>query len=170
MPNPSATRAAALFRGVFFLLFWALLSGAVVADLPIAVAAAIAATWVSLRLLPPGRHRVRPRALAVLALRFLGQSFAAGADVARRVLSPDMKLRPGFAHYTPELPAGPARSFFLTVASLQPGTVSAGWDRTTGALMIHCLDTGQPVAADMAIEEGRMAHALGYDAHGGDVD
>jgi multicomponent Na+:H+ antiporter subunit E len=87
--------------------------------------------------------------------------------VARRALSPDMKLRPGLARYTPGLPAGPARSFFLTVASLQPITVPAGWDRTTGALMIHCLDTGQPVAADMAIEEARMAHALGNDAHGG---
>jgi multicomponent Na+:H+ antiporter subunit E len=46
--------------------------------------------------------------------------------------------------------------------SLQPGTlpVSAGEE---GEILFHCLDTGQPVMAGLAVEEERFLRALGQE-------
>jgi len=46
------------------------------------------------------------------------------------------------------------------MASLLPGTLPTGLDET-GAVVVHCLDTEQPVAAQMAAEEALLIRALG---------
>ena len=74
----AALRACA--RAAGFLVLWLVLAGADVADLPAAAVAVVAATWTSLRLLPPGSSRPSPSALAELTLRFAYQSVAAGAE------------------------------------------------------------------------------------------
>ncbi len=156
----------AVVRAVGFLVLWMILSGGDPADLVAGVVAALAATWASLRLLPPGTSRLRPAALARLALRFLRQSVVAGADVARRALDPRLPLRPGFVLYPVGLPPGPARNMFTTLMSLLPGTVPTGSDER-GRLLIHCLDVEQPVAAQLAAEEARFARVIGGRASGG---
>jgi multicomponent Na+:H+ antiporter subunit E len=157
---------AAIVRGMGFLCLWlvifridplAFLSG---------VVTAAAATWISLRLLPPGTGRLRPLALARFVLRFLGQSVVAGSDVARRALDPGLPLRPGFARCPTRLAPGPLRDAFCTVASLLPGTLPAGSD-PSGAFLVHCLDVGQDVPAQMAEEEARFVAALGGTARHG---
>jgi hypothetical protein len=70
------------------------LAGADVADLPAAVVAVLAATWASLRLLPPSGYRASVLGLARLAGRFLGESVVAGLDVAKRALDPRLPMRP----------------------------------------------------------------------------
>ena len=77
----------ALARTAGFLGFWVILTGFEVADVVAGILAAVIATWVSLRLLPPGQWRLRPFALAQLVLRFLRQSIGAGIDVAWRALA-----------------------------------------------------------------------------------
>jgi Cu/Ag efflux pump CusA len=62
---------AAASRGTLFLLLWLALSLGNPADLPAGLVATIAATWTSLRLLPPRASRVSFLALATYALRFL---------------------------------------------------------------------------------------------------
>ena len=119
-----------------------------------------AATWTSLRLLPPGRWRVSPLGLARLALRFPRQSVMAGVDVARRALDPRLPLRPGFVTYRRGLPPGPARDAFCALASLLPGTLPVGTNED-GTLLVHCLDVEQPVAAQLAAEEALFVRALG---------
>jgi multicomponent Na+:H+ antiporter subunit E len=86
-------------RAVGFFVLWMVVAGGDLADLAVGTVAALAATWASLRLLPPGLSRVRPAALARLALRFLRQSVVAGVDVARRALDPRLPLHPGFVVY-----------------------------------------------------------------------
>jgi multicomponent Na+:H+ antiporter subunit E len=98
--------------------------------------------------------------LVRFALRFLGQSVVAGADVAWRALDPRLPLRSGFVVCPMRLPQGQARNTFCALASLVPGTVPAGPDES-GGLLVHCLDVGQPVAAQLAVEEGLLARALG---------
>jgi multicomponent Na+:H+ antiporter subunit E len=158
--------AAAVIRGVGFLCLWLVIFGARVPDLWVGAAAAAAATWTSLRLLPPGAARLRPAALARLAIRFFPQSAVAGVDVAQRALDPALPLRPGFVLCPTRLPPGPARDAFCAMASLQPGTLSAGSDQA-GALLLHCLDVGQDVAAQMAEEEAAFLAVLGRRADGG---
>ena len=43
-----------------------------------------------------------------------------------------------------------------------PGTLPTGTDEQ-GALLVHCLDTSQPVAANLAAEERLFIRAFGGD-------
>ena len=153
MSRPAIVRAAGFFA------LWTILTGSNPVDLVAGAVATWVATWVSLHLLPPGTSRVRPIRLAALALRFLNQSVVAGVDVARRALDPRLPLRCGFVLYRTGLPPGPARHSFTTLMSLLPGTVPTGSDRD-GALLIHCLDVEQPVAAQLAEQEGLFVQVI----------
>lgn len=55
---------------------------------------------------------------------------------------------------------GPACNTFGALTSVLPGTLPAGVD-DHGALLYHCLDVEQPVAAQLAIDEGLLIRALG---------
>ena len=149
-------------RAAIFLGIWLMVSGPSLADLPVGLAAVAAATWLSLRLLPAGKSRPRPVFLAALALRFVRQSVVSGTDVAWRALDPNLSLRPGFVAYPLRLPPGGARSAFCALSSLLPGTLPTGVDEN-GALLVHCLDVDQPVAANLAEEETLFMRALGHD-------
>ncbi len=145
-------------RAAWFLCLWLVLAGADPADIPAAAVAVAAATLTSLRLLEPGTSRRSLLAICQLALLFLYQSIVAGVDVARRALDPRLPLRPGFVSYPTGLPRGMRRNVFTTLTSLLPGTVPAGED--DGHLIYHCLDVGQPVAAELAAEEEALVRAL----------
>ena len=119
---------------------------------------AAAATWVSLRLLSPDSIPLRVMALPSLALRFAWKSVVAGWDIARRALDPRLPVRPGFVAYPVGFARGPVRNLFTTLTSLLPGSVPAGDDG--GALLYHCLDVEQPVAAQLAAEEAVLSRAL----------
>ena len=58
----------------------------------------------------------------------------------------------------------PWRSAERVLRSLQsaPGTLPTGTD-DHGALLIHCLDVDQPIAANLATEETLFIRALGHD-------
>ena len=164
MTNGSFDKAAsvsgALARAVFFFGFWLVLSGVKPVDLVVGALAAVAATWVSLQLLPVAQSRLNFVALGKLVLRFPGQSLVAGIDVARRALDPRMPLQPGIVVYRPRLPPGPLRNGFCMMTGLQPGTLPCGADEN-GDLLIHCLDTSQPLLEQLAAEEALLAQALG---------
>ncbi|QIG50962.1 Na+/H+ antiporter subunit E [Nordella sp. HKS 07] len=147
----------ALARALGFLAVWLILSQG---DLLVGMMAAAAATWASLLLLPPGRGRFRPIALARYFLHFMYQSVIAGVDVARRAFDPRLPLSPGFVIHDCHLPPGPMRNTFCTITSLIPGTLPCGQDER-GRMVIHCLDTSQPVAQQLAAEETQLVRALG---------
>jgi multicomponent Na+:H+ antiporter subunit E len=152
---------AAVWRALAFLGLWLVLAGVDLADLPAAAIAVVAATWTSVRLMPPSESRPSLIALAALALRFLHQSLVAGADVAWRALDPRLPLRTGFVTYPVRFPPGPARNTFTTLTSLLPGTVPAGDD--SGQISYHCLDVDQPVVSQLAADEAALARALRHD-------
>jgi multicomponent Na+:H+ antiporter subunit E len=146
-------------RAAAFLLLWLVLAGFDWADLPAIVLAVGGATWASLRLLPPSGRRFSVAGLAAMAVRFPYQSVVAGVDVAVRALAPEMRLKPGFVTVPLRLD-GIARDGFTAFASLMPGTLPVE-SEAGGALLVHCLDTDQPVAAQMAAEAARFARAIG---------
>ena len=149
-------------RAALFLAFWLMISGWAPVDLPVGLAAVAGATWTSLRLLPPKRSRLRLAPLATLAASFLRQSVVSGTDVAWRAVNPRLKLRPGFVACPLRLRPGGERSAFCALSSLMPGTLPTGTDEH-GALLVHCLDIGQPVAANLAAEEQLFVRAVGGD-------
>jgi multicomponent Na+:H+ antiporter subunit E len=152
---------AVLLRAGGFLALWLVLAGVSLADLPAAAVAVAAATWVSLSLSPPNGPGISLPDLAMLILRFPGQSLLAGIDVAMRVFDPRLPLNVAMIPYTPRLPRGSARDAFAAYASLMPGTVPVTAD-AGGVILIHCLDATQPVAQQMAREEDRFIRVLGY--------
>ena len=154
--------SATAWRVAAFLALWLILvGGADRADRPAGLLALFAATWASLRLLPPGRARFLPVPLARLVWRFLRQSMLAGVDVAWRAFDPRLPLRPGFVIYPAHLPPGPALDAFCALTSLAPGTLPAGTNGS-GAIVVHCLDVGQPVASHLADDERLLALVLGH--------
>jgi multicomponent Na+:H+ antiporter subunit E len=55
---------------------------------------------------------------------------------------------------------------FCALTSLAPGTLPAGAD-DSGAIVVHCLDVGQPVASHLAADEELFTRALGHGSDDG---
>ncbi|WP_298428298.1 Na+/H+ antiporter subunit E [Rhodoblastus sp.] len=159
-PAPFDTKAAAA-RLAFFFALWLTIAGWTAKDVPVGLAAAAGAVWISLKFLPPGDARFRPVQLIALAARFLSASLIAGFDVARRALAKRPDLDPGFVSCPIGLPSGAARDAFLLLQSLQPGTLPTGVEG--GSALVHALDVSQPVAAAFAAEEGHFRKAFGHE-------
>jgi multicomponent Na+:H+ antiporter subunit E len=161
MPQDAPVRdiKGALARGALFFALWLAIAGWKPADLPVGLAAAAGALWVSLRLFPAAAVRPSYRALASLILRILRGSVAAGFDIARRALNPRLELNPGLVSCPISLPEGTARAVFFAIESLQPGTLPTG--AQGDALILHALDVSQPVAEGLAKDEAQFVRALG---------
>lgn len=156
---------AALLRGLGLFAFWLIVSGLRPLDIAAGALTAGVAAWISLRLLPPCTLRIRPRGLALYAARMFRQSVAAGIDVAWRALDPRLPLRPGFVYYRSQLAPGAAQSAFCTMISLLPGTLPCGADASS-AVIVHCLNVMQPVAAQLSDEETSFVRALKDEGNG----
>ena len=157
-PEGDPTSALAVRALLYFALWIVVDQSARPANLVVGLLASAAATWASLKLLPPASGRVRLGLLLLLLPRFLWQSLLAGTDVARRAFAPRLRLQPGFVDYPVGLPRGSARNAFELIASLMPGSVASG--ETSGTITFHCLDTQQPVVEQLAAEERAYARAL----------
>ncbi|MCU0923811.1 MAG: Na+/H+ antiporter subunit E [Burkholderiaceae bacterium] len=156
--NAGRGRVLALRALLYFGVWIVVDQSAKPANLAVGVLTCLAAVWVSLKLLPPTRGRVRLGRLLMLLPRFLWQSLVAGIDVARRAFAPRLDLQPGFIEYRTQLPPGSARNAFELIASLMPGTVPS--NEGPKHIEFHCLDTRQPVAEQLAAEERAYAPAL----------
>jgi multicomponent Na+:H+ antiporter subunit E len=152
--------SGSIARAIAFFLLWLIISGADPTGLPAGAVAVGAATWASLRLLPVNAWRFSPIRLTILALHYLRQSVIAGVRVAWLALNPRLPLRLGFVTYAVQLAPGAARNTFCTLSSLLPGTLPAGLDER-GALIIHCLDIREPIAAQLNTEEALLVGAVG---------
>ena len=131
------------------------LSGYQPADLPVGVAAAAAAY-----LGEPAPDALPAICACAWPLVSFGLNFVVQtARLARKspgCLSSLRWLRPGFVRYETRLASAGRQSAFCALSSLMPGTLPTGSDET-GALMIHCLDVEQLVAADLAVEEASLS-------------
>lgn len=158
MMKLSRRRTAAARGALYFGLWLVLLPSAKPSDLLLGLAAAAAAAWLSLRLLPPESGRLRFRVLLALLPHFVWESILAGVDVARRALGRRVDLAPGFVECPMAFAPGLARNTIASISSLLPGTVAAvDGDET---LFYHCLDTTQPVVEQLCEEERLLARAL----------
>lgn len=152
--------AAALSRGAVFFGLWLVLTNAAAADLVPGLLTAVAASWVSLRLMPAPQATLHAVSMAKFLLHFLHQSIVAGTEVALRALHPRLPLHQGFVIYQPRLPPGTRRNVFCAITSLMPGTLPCGSADGNG-LTIHCLDVTQPVIEQLSAEEALCIRTLG---------
>lgn len=118
--------------------------------IPVVIMAAFTATAVT----PAPRWRIRPLGLARFLGHFLAGSVRGGVDVARRVLSPTMRLAPGFLTHRLSLPEGAPRVLLANVISLMPGTLTV--DLVGEELHLHALDAGPDLAGELGELERRV--------------
>lgn len=126
-----------MHRALLFAAGWLVLTGAAPAAFATGLVVSVAATWLSLRLLPARNPFVLWR-LARHVPRFVFGSVKGGVDVALRAFSPAMRLNPGWIEVPSDLPDG-ARAALGGELSLMPGTLAAGSEG--GKLIVHLLDT-----------------------------
>jgi multicomponent Na+:H+ antiporter subunit E len=77
-----------------------------------------------------------------------------------------MNLQPGFVCYPTRLPPGPGRDAFRALVSLQPGTLPVS-TAPDGDILVHCLDTREPVAGQLDAEERLFTQLVGGGNTGG---
>lgn len=157
--RPTATPLLA--RAALLALLWFVLSGGALSSWVVGLPA-IAAALLLVRLLRGRSAPWRLDAAGVLrfAAYFVRESARGGIDVALRVSAPVPRVAPGLLRHRCRLPAGsPARTLFVLCVSLLPGTLVAAVDEH--GLLIHALDTGAPVADELAVLEQRVAGLFG---------
>lgn len=158
MQISSFANAVVARRSAGFFILWVIVAGLDPADVLAGAVASIVTAIVSVSLCPPMTARIDGLALTRLTIRFLRQSVAAGLDVAWRAFHPALPLHPGFVVHRTRL-SGRSREAFRTMTSLLPGTlpVAANDD---GTILVHCLDTRLPIAAQLAEEEALFSRAV----------
>lgn len=157
-----------LGRGAALYLVWIAMAGTAIAELAVGLPAAALASWVSLKLLPPGMTGLAPGALLRFALGLPVRSLIAGIEVARLALGPGRLEHAGVVACRLELPPGVARETFLAFASLQPGSLPAE-ERDDGTALVQAIDARADVAGAFAQEQRRFAVALRPGSGGGAV-
>jgi len=146
-------------RWLLFALLWLVLMPSLLwYDLLVGLFVVLAATWVSLQLLPPVQGSIGLLALMMLMPRFVWQSVVAGWEVAWRAFHPKMPLAPGFITYPTALEPGLARNTFATLTSLLPGSLPC--EHTQDGIVYHVLDIHQAHVEQLAKEEQRLAGVL----------
>lgn len=158
-PTPARWAEAILFRAILFAGLWAILAGVAVDDWPGMAIGVTAALLTSLALSPPAAPRVGVGAALRLAARFVRLSAVGGLDVGRRALHPRAPMRPAVRTRASDLPPGAARDLMRAFTTAVPGVLACG-ETGGGALMLHCLDSGQNIDEGLDVDERLIARAL----------
>nr|WP_281349798.1 Na+/H+ antiporter subunit E [Marichromatium bheemlicum] len=143
-------------------MLWSILAGTDPASWVIGIPTVLLATYLSLSLSSPARRRPRLLALLRFLPYFLGQSLRGGLDVALRVLSPQLRIDPGFVDYRTQLTDPAARVLFLDTISLLPGTLGADIRRQW--VRVHALDISSDVRPELVELERRIAALFAHEA------
>ncbi|MDJ0956835.1 MAG: Na+/H+ antiporter subunit E [Arenicellales bacterium] len=133
---------------------WVVISDGDTSSWLIGVPAVVVAAWASTELGPRENRKVSLLGALGFVSFFLFESLRGGLDVARRTLTPVLKIQPGFLTYTCRLPAGGPRILFANCVSLLPGTLTAEFQ--DDVLTVHVLDTD----AQSELELQRLEEAI----------
>jgi multicomponent Na+:H+ antiporter subunit E len=146
------------------MLLWVLLTGTLDGQELLAGVLVVAATTAVAgpRLAILGGVRLTPRA-AVSLLTYLGYFFyalvRANLDVARRVLSPSLPIRPAVVEVRTELESRLGRLLLANSITLTPGTLSV--DVRGDRILVHWIDASPGTDLESATRE----IAAGFERH-----
>lgn len=146
-------------RGLSFVVLWWILAEGRLDGWLLGGVAVAAATWASIRLLPPGRQPIRLAGLIGFLGFFLWNSLRGGMQVSGMALRGPAALQPGIIELPVTLPPGGARILLVNALGLMPGTL--GVDLDDISLRLHVLDMGQPVVAEARALEASIAGLFG---------
>ncbi len=115
----------------------------------------VVASLVAVRLSPRNGFRCSVFGMLAFVPHFVRSSVVGGVDIAWRSMHPRLPIDPQMIDYELRLPAGTARTFFMNVVNLLPGTVSA--DVGDDVLTVHVMNVNQPMQQELASLEEAVA-------------
>jgi len=148
-----------LLRTILFAALWWILAEGRVDGWMLGGIAVAAASWTSIRLLPPGRQPIRLAGLIGFLGFFFWNSLRGGMQVAGMALRGRAALQPGIIELLVMLPPGGAPILLANVLGLMPGTLSVDLDGTS--LRLHVLDERLPIVAETRRLEAVIAKMFG---------
>ncbi|MGE3620083.1 MAG: Na+/H+ antiporter subunit E [Acidimicrobiia bacterium] len=157
-----------------WLLSWGSLS---VANVVSGVLVTLVIVAVSPVALPPRVHRLRPLAVARLAVHVAGQFLRSNWEMSRQILSPRPSLRTGVIAFPVQTRSDRVVTFIANVLALAPGTLPLDVQGDPSVIYVHVLhhDDVEPVRREIARLEALTRAALGLppldvEADAGDGD
>jgi multicomponent Na+:H+ antiporter subunit E len=154
-PAPLRARyAAAVGTGAVLALIWAGLTGGAPDSWAIGMPAVLAGSALAWRAAPAPAWRLSPLGTLRFAGWFAVQSVLGATDVARRAFAPRLPVAPGYRRHPLTLPPGAPRHVMANAITLLPGTLTA--ELNEYHLIVHMLDTGQDLTADLDVLEARV--------------
>lgn len=151
--------ASWLLRSLLAAFCWWLITEGRIDSWVVGLPAVGLAVVFSFYLQPASGYRLSLPGILAFWWYFSRQSLVAGYDVAKRIISPEMPIQPGEVSLQLHLPAGAPRWLLAMTLSLLPGTLSVRLEGET--LVLHCLDIGEPIEADVLTAERRVAAVFG---------
>ncbi len=130
----------------------------------LAVASGVALPRLTLEFWPDAPRLRRPTVALRLLMVFAYDVVIANFHVAGLVLGPNDRLRPAFVSVPLDLRDEFGVALLASMVTLTPGTVSVDLDEESWTLLVHALDTDDPVAVAELIKrryEQPLREALG---------
>jgi len=147
-------------RGLLFAVFWWILAEGRHDGWLLGGIAVAAATWTSLKLLPPAKPSIRLAGFFAFLRFFLWNSLRGGMQVAGMALRGRPALQPAIIELQVSLPPGSARILLVNALGLMPGTL--GVDLDGANLRLHVLDDCQPIVAETRALEALITDLFEY--------
>ena len=122
---------------------------------------ALAAAWISVKLLPAISWHWSVGGALNFSWFFLRESVRGGWGVARRAISPGLALSPTIVCHSFHLPPGPSRLFFCSAISLLPGTAVVAIADIN--ICVHVLDHSSSVKEELRELERRVGALFGFE-------
>lgn len=151
-------RAFSLRAGALYFIWWVLIEGDP-SGLMFGVAIVVPVSILSCVFYPATGYRLHLPGTLAFASYFIVRSAVAGVDIARRLLSPVVRVNPGYLTVSTRLPEGSPRWLLANTLSLMPGTLSVRLQ--DNRLELHCLDLDLPVAEGVRATEQKVAGLFG---------
>jgi multicomponent Na+:H+ antiporter subunit E len=162
-----ARSIAGVKRFIVVYAAWIVLSDGRAELLLLGSLACLLAVIVSERIWRTGGGRIRLWSLVAYAPGFVWRSLEGGIDVARRVLTPTVRIAPAFIEFDSQEDDETGRVLFCDTISLMPGTLASELDgRRT---VIHLLADEPAMHRIVAEEEARVRRLFEHtDEHSGE--
>ena len=128
-------------------VLWLLLVGELsVAHVLLAAALAISVPWFSERLRDKRGRPRRPLVMARLMAVVLHDIVVSNIEVARLILGPESRIRPGFIWLPLDIRNAYGITALASIITSTPGTVSCDLTADKRHLLVHCLNLTDPDA------------------------
>jgi multicomponent Na+:H+ antiporter subunit E len=155
-----------VIRALALAILWRIITRGDLSSWVVGVPIVVAATLISVALLPRLPWRWRLSGLLRFVPYFLRKSMLGSIDVARRALHPRLPLAPILVEYPVRLHDSLARVFLVNTVSLLPGTLGA--ELHADHLTVHALDgSSAAITTELEFLEELIADLFGVELSGG---